>query len=202
MPSPGAARRRAVALAGYQGDERTARAGLDDASAPVRATALGALARLGALTLADRDRAVVDPDEGVRGRVAEVVPRALVPDAAHAVLLELLRDADASVVEVAAWACGEVEGSDDRVVRRLSEIGTGHDDPLAREAAIAALGAIGDDAGLTAILRATTDKPAIRRRAVLALAPFEGAEVDAALERARHDRDWQVRQAADDLLAE
>jgi hypothetical protein len=36
---------------------------------------------------------------------------------------------------------------------------------------------------------------------VLALAPFEGPEVDAALERARTDRDWQVRQAAEDLLS-
>ncbi len=39
----------------------------------------------------------------------------------------------------------------------------------------------------------------MRRRAVLALAPFDGPEVDAALERAGRDRDWQVRQAAEDL---
>ena len=68
-----------------------------------------------------------------------------------------------------------------------------------REAAVAALGAIGDPAGLPAILAATSDKPAVRRRAVLALAPFDGPEVDAALERALSDRDWQVRQAAEDL---
>jgi hypothetical protein len=36
---------------------------------------------------------------------------------------------------------------------------------------------------------------------VLALAPFDGDEVDAALQRALDDRDWQVRQAAEDLLA-
>jgi hypothetical protein len=35
---------------------------------------------------------------------------------------------------------------------------------------------------------------------VLALAPFEGPDVDAALARALEDRDWQVRQAAEDLL--
>jgi HEAT repeat protein len=39
----------------------------------------------------------------------------------------------------------------------------------------------------------------VRRRAVLALAPFGGAEVEAALARARTDRDWQVRQAAEDI---
>ena len=64
---------------------------------------------------------------------------------------------------------------------------------------MAALGAIGDRRGLPAILAATTDKPTVRRRAVLALAPFEGAEVDAALALALADRDWQVRQAAEDL---
>jgi hypothetical protein len=75
-----------------------------------------------------------------------------------------------------------------------------------RESAIAALGALGEDGGLDAILVGTTDKPAIRRRAVLALAPFldpdhpRATEVAAALERARTDRDWQVRQAAEDLL--
>ena len=49
-----------------------------------------------------------------------------------------------------------------------------------REAAVAALGAIGDDRGLDAILAATGDKPAIRRRAVLALAPFVAPDHDRA----------------------
>ena len=53
--------------------------------------------------------------------------------------------------------------------------------------------------GLPAILAATSDKATVRRRAVLALAPFDGPEVTDALERARTDRDWQVRQAAEDL---
>ena len=65
---------------------------------------------------------------------------------------------------------------------------------------MAALGALGDPAGLPSILAATNDKATVRRRAVIALAPFDGPEVDAALERAREDRDWQVRQAAEDLL--
>jgi HEAT repeat protein len=64
---------------------------------------------------------------------------------------------------------------------------------------VAALGAIGDARGLPAILDACTDKPAVRRRAVLALASFEGAAVDAAIDTALTDRDWQVRQAAEDL---
>jgi len=36
---------------------------------------------------------------------------------------------------------------------------------------------------------------------VVALAAFDGPEVDEALDRAAEDRDWQVRQAAEDLRA-
>ena len=129
----------------------------------------------------------------------------LVPDdpiAAEVTLLGLLDDPDPSVVEVAAWACGERSPAEHGAVARLVGLTTGHEDALVREAAVAALGAIGDVQGLPAILSATTDKATVRRRAVLALAPFDGPEVTAALERARGDRDWQVRQAAEDLLIE
>jgi len=111
----------------------------------------------------------------------------------------VLADEDSTVVEAAAWASGEREPPEPGVVGRLAGIVADHEDPLCREAAVAALGAIGDEEGLAAILGATTDKPAIRRRAVLALAPFDGPEVDAALTRALADRDWQVRQAAEDV---
>jgi HEAT repeat protein len=196
------ARRRAIALAGHQGDETTARSGLADDDAAVRATALGALSRLGALTIADLTIAVADRDAVVRARAAEVAPLALPPTDAHPLLRGLLADRDATVVEVAAWACGEVTDPDPATVAELSVLATGHRDALVREAAVAALGAIGDTAGLSAILAGTTDKPAVRRRAVLALAPFDGPEVDAALEKALTDRDWQVRQAAEDLLGD
>ena len=78
---------------------------------------------------------------------------------------------------------------------------TGHSDPLCREAAVAALGAIGDPAGLPAVLAALADKPAVRRRAAVALAAFTGPVVETALRRCLEDRDWQVRQVAEDLLA-
>jgi hypothetical protein len=39
----------------------------------------------------------------------------------------------------------------------------------------------------------------VRRRAVIALLAFEGPDVEAAIARARDDRDWQVRQVAQDL---
>ena len=120
-------------------------------------------------------------------------------------VLALLDDADATVVEAAAWACGELTGTDPRsqraAVERLTLLATEHEDALVREAAVAALGSIGDAGGLQAILAATSDKPAVRRRAVLALAPFEGPEVDARWQRrSRRIRDWQVASAAEDLL--
>ena len=76
---------------------------------------------------------------------------------------------------------------------------TDHDDALVREAAVAALGAIGDEAGPAG------DPGRARGQGHRAAAggagprPFEGPDVDAALAAAREDRDWQVRQAAEDL---
>jgi HEAT repeat protein len=77
---------------------------------------------------------------------------------------------------------------------------TEHAEPVVREACAAALGSLGDIRGLPAIIAACSDKPAVRRRAVLALAPFEGDEVEAVLTRALEDTDWQVRQNAEILV--
>jgi HEAT repeat protein len=109
-----------------------------------------------------------------------------------------LRDEDAGVVEAACFAVGEVR--DRKALTALTRIATEHEDALCRESAVAALGSIGDEAGLPAIIAALADRPAVRRRAVIALAPFEGPEVSDALHRALDDRDWQVRQAAEDQL--
>ena len=187
-------RRRDAALAGFAGDERTARAALADPDAGVRSAALQALARMGRLLDDDVATSVADPAADVRRRAAEVGVATGVD------LVPLLADDDHLVVEAACWALGE-RGADagDEAIAALAAVVTGHDDPLCREAAVAALGAIGDESALPAVLAATRDRPAVRRRAVLALAPFVGPEVDAALDRALTDRDWQVRQAAEDL---
>ena len=100
---------------------------------------------------------------------------------------------------MAAWASGEREPPEPGAVPALMALVADHPDALVREAAVAALGSIGDAVGLPAILEALGDKATVRRRAVIALAPFDGPAVDAALARAREDRDWQVRQAAEDL---
>ena len=187
-------RRRAAAVAGHAGDAAGARRLLADPDPAVRATALSALARLGDAGAADVGAALADPSPEVRRRACRV---AIAVDGVD--LVPMLDDADAGVVEVAAWALGERAQASGDVVARLSAVATGHQDALCREAAVAALGAIGDQGGLPAVLAAAGDKPAVRRRAVIALAAFEGPEVDAALRRALDDRDWQVRQAAEDL---
>lgn len=166
----------------------------------MRSTALGALQRLGALTPDELTAAMADPSPSVRGRAAEVA--ATWPGDRPPSLLGLLADDTTTVVEVAAWAAGERVPPEAETVAPLIAIATGHEDALCREAAVAALGAIGDPAGLPAVLEATADKATVRRRAVIALAAFDGPAVDQALERARTDRDWQVRQAAEDLLAD
>lgn len=191
------ARRRDAAVAGHRGDAGTARRYVADPAPTVRATALGALARAGALTVGDLAAGLADGDPVVRSRAAELC--ATRPGDQPPPLAPLLADEMPAVVEAAAWASGERVPPEPGIVAALSRVVTDHDDALCREAAVAALGAIGDAAGLAAVLAALDDRPAVRRRAVLALAPFDGPEVEAALTRALGDRDWQVRQAAEDI---
>jgi HEAT repeat protein len=154
--------------------------------------------RLRLLSLSEVATAAIDDAPAVRARGAELAYQ--FGEEGERLVAGATKDDDPFVVEAACFSLGEIGARASRdSIDCLSNVATGHPDPLCREAAVAALGAVGHPDGLPAILAATADKPAVRRRAVLALAPFEGAEVDAALERALADRDWQVRQAAEDL---
>jgi HEAT repeat protein len=182
-----------------------------DPDARVRVAAVATLARRGTgrRALDAWHAALGDEAPAVRRRASELgatlaTRRGADRAAIRRALVERLADADVTVVEAAAWALGEIgaEPSDASLtgaVHALATTATEHADALAREAAVAALGAIGDESGRDAVLAACADKPAVRRRAVLALAPCEGPDVDAAIARALTDRDWQVRQAAEDL---
>lgn len=194
------ARRRAAAVAGHRHQPDVARGFVADPDGSVRAAALGALRRSAGLTADDLREGLADPDTRVRVRAIELVAELAGGGvAADVTLVPLLDDPDPVVVEVAAWASGERDPAEAGAVARLAQLATDADDALVREAAVAALGSLGDPAGLPAILAATEDKATVRRRAVIALAPFDGPEVDAAFHRALTDRDWQVRQAAEDL---
>ena len=188
-------------MAGHGGDPARARRGLGDPDARVQAAALGALARLGELTADDVARALhsgplevrrraVDAAPGVRGRGS----RSVLPTA----VTGALGDPDPLVVVGAAWFLGEHRHRP--ALPALVATATGHGDTRCREAAVAALGAIGDPAGLSAVLGALADKPTVRRRATVALAGFDDPRVEPALRAAAEDRDWQVRQAAEELL--
>jgi HEAT repeat protein len=186
-------------VAGHTGDRETVVEALSHPSATARVTALGAAARLGLLDPPTLAPFLDDPAEEVRYRAVELAAR--IPEGIDLApeLIEALDDP--GLAEVAAFALGELalEGEvRSRAVVALGRQATTHDDALCRESAVAALGAIGD--GLEHILAATGDVATVRRRAVLALAPFEGDDVDQAIQRALEDRDWQVRQAAEDLL--
>ncbi len=201
------ARRREAALAGHSGDTDTARAYLHDSASIVRCSALRALHQAGDLTVRELHDALADPEAAVRLTGLELA--ASRDDIAVSAVATLLEDNNHAVVEAAAWACGEKVSANHspncdnvaaEVVQRLARLAEHHDDLLCRESAIAALGAISDPAGLPAILAGLKDKPEVRRRAVIALAPFEGTEVEAALLQATNDRDRQVRTAAAELL--
>ena len=184
-----------VIEAGFTGDSATARAALTDLDAAVRASALRALMRIGDLNERDITNALGDDDQEVRRVAAEC--------AAHfpsVVLHHLLDDDDVFVAEMTAWSLGERTNPSDDEVNALIHHTTNNAEAVVREACAAALGSLGDERGLPAILAACHDKPAVRRRAILALAPFDGEEVDAALRIAMEDRDWQVRQNAEILL--
>lgn len=184
-----------VIAAGFTGDDATARASLDHRDAPVRASALRALHRMGTLDHQTLGKFVNDEGAEVRRTVAEL--SAGYPDVQ---VVSLIDDSDVFVAEMAAWSLGERDSVTVEEMDVLIDRTTSHPQVLVREACAASLGSIGDPRGLPAILAACTDKPTVRRRAVLALAPFDGPEVDQALRRALDDADWQVRQNAEDLV--
>src|SRR5688572_25766658 len=91
---PAAGDRGRAAIAGHSGDEPTARTLLTSTEPAVRATALGALARMGRLTDDDVNAALADGSPVVRHRAV-----ALARDRSAIPLVPLLADGDAVVVE-------------------------------------------------------------------------------------------------------
>ncbi len=193
-----ASRRRSVVSAGHLGQLSVAQAGLIDADAEVRASALAAMQRMGMLSSEELIAGLTDSAAVTRRRAALIAAES---DSAQSELRLLLSDSDDSVVEVAAFACGERADADLETVQVLCQLAGAHEDALCREAAVAALGSIGNPAGLPAVIAGCSDRATVRRRAVLALAAFDGPEVTAMLRKLTQDRDLQVRQAAEELLA-
>ena len=201
-------RRRRAVLAGHDGDREGAGRLAADPDPTVRAAALGALWRLGALDDDILLRALGDPDPGVRRRACavagggadDVSPSPAVVDG----LVQAADDTDPSVVETAAWALGEVG-------------------PRCGTAAVARLCRVAGRppfSGVSRIGRRRPRAPSGRRipwrRAGRprrhAQHPAAGGHRPGRLRRSDapmtvcgavwDDRDWQVRQAAEELLAD
>jgi hypothetical protein len=173
-------------------------ASLRDPDVRHRVLALRGLVRRGAMDTVGWQAVLNDPDIELRRDALEQLAHA--SDVDPTVLehvVELLDDDDALVVDAAAFALGEHLYAPG--VALLINVAANHDDARCRESSIASLGSIGDEAALSTIIAALDDKAPVRRRAIVALANFEGPEVDAALARASEDRDWQVRAAVTQL---
>jgi HEAT repeat protein len=170
-------------------------AGIVDDDERLRVLALRAGGRHEWLTDDQWITALADVSPVVRREAAGLQARRLCTKTLVAALIIALGDVDPLVVDAAAFALGELH--DASSVEALIEVATAHDDARCRECAVASLGFIGDDRARATIIAALNDKPPVRRRAVVALANFDGDDVDAALDAARNDRDWQVRSAVD-----
>ena len=160
----------------------------------VRATALRVLDNEGKLEKGIVERSLSDSAFKVRNALAYLISRNRDIPA-----MKFLLDEDAEIVEVACWGIGERGDASAEVLDVLQSITESHSDSLCRESAVAALGALGNRDALGSILKAVEDIATVRRRAVLALAPFDGPEVELAIAKALEDRDWQGRQAAEDI---
>lgn len=182
------ARRLAVVAAGHRGDLAAAQAALGDPEASVRAAALAACARAGGWNGELAARGVRDEDDLVRTRAFELSG----PGDLNALQLATGLSASDPLCVVACCAALGRSGDVD-ALEELVAVARSHPDARCQEAAVAALGELGDPRGLPAVLEACEGKPALRRRAAVALAGLEGDEVEAALDRLAEDRDWQVR---------
>lgn len=166
-----------------------------------RVLALRAAVRQSLLTNDEWLRALNDENVDVRREALTLVAYETITDGAVTrAIIDALADPDPLVVDGAVFALGEHLCVD--AVEPLVLVAQNHDDARCRESAVSALGAIGDDRARAAVLGALDDKPPVRRRAIVALSNFEGPDIDAALERAGEDRDWQVRAAVNQLARE
>lgn len=145
------------------------------------------IAAIGQLAIEDRDGAV-------RAVAAEALGGA--GERALPILDRTRSDHDGRVVEATATAYGELRHA--AAVGWLVDVATGDGDRAGREAAVAALGAIGDEAALPTLLELVgAAPPQVRRRAVVALTVFDDPSVEPAIRAAARDRNPSVREAAE-----
>jgi len=135
-----------------------------------------------------------DSDPAIRAAAAEKLGTCGL--AALEILADLEDDLDPTVREALATAYGEVDSPD--TVGWLDVAAREDSDKHVKEAATAALGAIGANAGLETLLLLINDgPPQVRRRAIAAITVFDDDRVETAIRRAALDRNPGVREAAE-----
>ena len=100
------------------------------------------------------------------------------------------------VREAVATAYGDLSNAS--VIPWLVEVGNDDQDRTVKEAAVAALGAIGSDEAIDPLLEfIAKGPPQVRRRAIAAITVFDDPRIEPAIERAAFDRNPGVREAAE-----
>jgi HEAT repeat protein len=115
--------------------------------------------------------------------------------------LAALLDLDVTVRREALAQVAYVEMNDVGILEEIVIL-LDDPDPLVVDAAVFALGEHFYANAVEKLSNVATnhdDTAPVRRRAIVALSNFEGPDIEAALERASEDRDWQVRAAVDQL---
>ena len=189
-----------LVAAGFGNDtesETLLRTALSHSHPQVRTLALRGLLRRERITSGEWESQVRDRDSSVRREALNEAGHRASNPLSDEVFLGALQDNDALVVEAAIFAAGERRILAAR--QTIEDIARHHEDARCREIAVVALAQIGEPTSLPVIIRTLSDKPTVRRRTVVALSGFEGDEVEAALDEASHDRDWQVRSAVERL---
>jgi len=168
---------------------------LDNEDPIVRRMATTALDDEEANTLFDRLVELLDDEEAsLRAAAAEKLGVCGNRGLVH--LSAAQHDEEADVREAVATAYGEI--SDASVIPWLVEVGNDDQDRTVKEAAVAALGAIGSDEAIDPLLEfIAKGPPQVRRRAIAAITVFDDPRIEPAIQRAAFDRNPGVREAAE-----
>jgi HEAT repeat protein len=143
-----------------------------------------------------------DPDPRVRGAALVAVCQVALPEAALPLLVEGLRDQDASVRLVAAARLRQMDvaaaPAADPLAERLAD-----EDPRVSQAAAAALVRIGAPAVTALARQLAAPQPAVRKLALRVLAELGPAAAPARpqIEACRSDTDPEIRRWAEGILA-
>ncbi|MCZ7532194.1 MAG: HEAT repeat domain-containing protein [Acidimicrobiia bacterium] len=138
-----------------------------------------------------------DPSEPVRAAAAEKL--GLCGSRGLKALATCESDAAATVREATATAYGEI--GDASALGWLADAASSDGDRQVREAAVAAIGAIGHPDGIDPLLALIADgPPQVRRRAIAAITVFDDPRVEPAIRRAALDRNPGVKEAAEMIV--